>query len=103
VLKIPDLFGPLDAGIHGQVLAGHHRHALAPLPRLQRPGRRTVGRAVGHPRGPGRHHITAIYDQAHRYELYLLIAVGVLIVALIIRHLLRRRNIHPRPTPRPGS
>jgi membrane protein DedA with SNARE-associated domain len=45
-------------------------------------------------------HITAIYDAVHRYTWYALIAVGVLIVALIVRHLLRRRNRPPRqPTP----
>lgn len=37
-------------------------------------------------------HITAIYDTITRYSLYVLIAVGVLIVALIVRHLLRRRR-----------
>ncbi|NUP46412.1 MAG: DedA family protein [Catenulispora sp.] len=35
-------------------------------------------------------HITAIYNQANRYALYLLAAVAVLIVALVVRH--RRRG-----------
>ncbi len=37
-------------------------------------------------------HITAIYTTAYRYQLYLLIAVAVLIVAVLVRHLLRRRS-----------
>jgi membrane protein DedA with SNARE-associated domain len=37
-------------------------------------------------------HITAVYDTIHRYQLYLLIALGVLIVALVVRHLLRHRS-----------
>lgn len=37
-------------------------------------------------------HITAVYETFHRYQLYLLIALGVLIVAGIVRHLLRRRS-----------
>ena len=35
--------------------------------------------------------ITAIYNTVSTYGLYLLIAIGVLIVALIVRHLVRRR------------
>jgi membrane protein DedA with SNARE-associated domain len=37
-------------------------------------------------------HITAIYDQIHRYQLYVLLALGLALVALIIRHLRRRRT-----------
>lgn len=36
-------------------------------------------------------HITAIYGVIQRYERYVLIAAGVLVVALIVRHLIRRR------------
>lgn len=38
-------------------------------------------------------HITAIYEQIHRYQLYALIAVGVVVVALIVRHLIRHRRV----------
>jgi membrane protein DedA with SNARE-associated domain len=37
-------------------------------------------------------HITAIYERVHRYQLYALLAVGLAVVALIVRHLLRRRR-----------
>jgi membrane protein DedA with SNARE-associated domain len=37
-------------------------------------------------------HITAIYEQIHRYQLYALLAIGTAFAALIIRHLLRRRR-----------
>jgi membrane protein DedA with SNARE-associated domain len=37
-------------------------------------------------------HITAIYETAHRYELYLLIALGVVVVALVIRYVVRKRR-----------
>jgi membrane protein DedA with SNARE-associated domain len=49
-------------------------------------------------------HITAIYAQVTRYSLYALIALGVLVVAFIARHLLRlrRRWASPRPAPGPG-
>lgn len=40
-------------------------------------------------------HITAIYDNVQRFSLYALIAVGVLIVALIARHLLRHKTTTP--------
>ncbi|MGH3843495.1 MAG: DedA family protein [Pseudonocardiaceae bacterium] len=36
-------------------------------------------------------HITAIYDTSYRYQLYLGIAVAVLIVAVLVRHLRLRR------------
>lgn len=36
-------------------------------------------------------HITAIYDEISRYQLYVLIGLGVLIAALVVRHYLRRR------------
>jgi membrane protein DedA with SNARE-associated domain len=44
-------------------------------------------------------HITTIYDTAHRYELYLLIAVAVLLVAVIARQLLHRRSRPIIPPP----
>lgn len=45
-------------------------------------------------------HITAIYNTIQRFSTYLLIALGVVIVALIVRHLLRRRRTsHPTTTP----
>ena len=37
-------------------------------------------------------HITAVYQTFHRYQLYLLIALGLALVALVVRHLLRRRS-----------
>ncbi|MBW8795107.1 MAG: DedA family protein [Streptomyces sp.] len=37
-------------------------------------------------------HITAVYDAISRYQRYALIAVGVLVAALVARHLLRRRR-----------
>ncbi|MEV4314852.1 DedA family protein [Actinocrispum sp. NPDC049592] len=37
-------------------------------------------------------HITAIYEQVHRYQLYLLIALGLVVVALVVRHVVRRRR-----------
>ena len=37
-------------------------------------------------------HITAVYDEISRYQLYALIALGVLVAALVLRHLLRRRH-----------
>ncbi|HJQ48448.1 MAG TPA: DedA family protein [Amycolatopsis sp.] len=37
-------------------------------------------------------HITVIYEQVRRYQIYVLIALGVLVAALIIRNLLRRRR-----------
>ncbi|MEV6979766.1 DedA family protein [Sphaerisporangium sp. NPDC051017] len=36
-------------------------------------------------------HITAIYREFSQYQTYFLIAIGVVVVALIARHLLRRR------------
>lgn len=36
-------------------------------------------------------HITAIYDEISRYQLYVLIGLGVLIAALVVWHYLRRR------------
>jgi membrane protein DedA with SNARE-associated domain len=38
------------------------------------------------------HHITAIYDTARRYELYLLAAIGLVACALIAWHLHRRHS-----------
>ncbi|MGW5129668.1 DedA family protein, partial [Streptomyces sp. NPDC004069] len=37
-------------------------------------------------------HIGTVYDEVRRYEVYVLVALGVLVVALIARHLLRRRR-----------
>lgn len=37
-------------------------------------------------------HITAIYDEISRYQRYVLIGLGVLIAALVVRHYLRRRH-----------
>jgi membrane protein DedA with SNARE-associated domain len=37
-------------------------------------------------------HITAVYDEISRYQLYVLVAAGALIAALVVRHLLRRRR-----------
>ncbi|MYZ10612.1 DedA family protein [Streptomyces sp. SID2999] len=37
-------------------------------------------------------HITAVYDEIVRYQRYVLIAVGLLAAALIVRHLIRRRR-----------
>ncbi|MFK0155312.1 DedA family protein [Streptomyces sp. NPDC090499] len=37
-------------------------------------------------------HITAVYDEISRYQLYALIALGALVAALVLRHLLRRRH-----------
>jgi membrane protein DedA with SNARE-associated domain len=37
-------------------------------------------------------HIGTVYDDIRRYQVYFLVALGVLVVALIARHLLRRRH-----------
>lgn len=37
-------------------------------------------------------HISAVYQRIHRYQLYGLVAAGLVLAALIIRHLLRRRR-----------
>ncbi|MGV9929830.1 DedA family protein [Streptomyces olivaceoviridis] len=37
-------------------------------------------------------HITAIYDEIRRYQLYVLVAVAVLLAAFVVRHLVRRRR-----------
>jgi membrane protein DedA with SNARE-associated domain len=37
-------------------------------------------------------HITAIYDDVAKYLLYVLIALAVAVVALVVRHILRRRR-----------
>ncbi|MGW3114832.1 DedA family protein [Streptomyces sp. NPDC001091] len=37
-------------------------------------------------------HITAVYDEIVRYQRYVLIAVGLLVAALIVRHVVRRRR-----------
>jgi len=40
-------------------------------------------------------HISTVYDTARRYEIYLAVAVAVVILAVIARHLLRRRAAQP--------
>jgi membrane protein DedA with SNARE-associated domain len=40
-------------------------------------------------------HITAIYQEISRYSLYVVIAVAVLLAALILRYLIRRRRRRP--------
>ncbi|MEU5309581.1 DedA family protein [Streptomyces sp. NPDC021562] len=37
-------------------------------------------------------HITAIYDEIARYQRYALVALGVLVAALVLRHVRRRRR-----------
>jgi membrane protein DedA with SNARE-associated domain len=37
-------------------------------------------------------HITAIYEQIHRYQLCALLAIGLVLAALIVRHVVRRRR-----------
>ncbi|WP_316770849.1 DedA family protein [Streptomyces sasae] len=37
-------------------------------------------------------HITAVYDEISRYQLYALIALAALVAALVLRHMLRRRH-----------
>ncbi|QLJ02139.1 DedA family protein [Streptomyces sp. NEAU-sy36] len=37
-------------------------------------------------------HITEVYDEIKRYEIYFLAALAVLVVALVVRHVLRRRH-----------
>ncbi|SFY48225.1 DedA family protein [Streptomyces sp. F-1] len=37
-------------------------------------------------------HITEVYDEIKRYEIYFLVALAVLVVALVVRHVLRRRH-----------
>ncbi|MEU2338672.1 DedA family protein [Streptomyces sp. NPDC006654] len=37
-------------------------------------------------------HITAVYDEIARYQRYALVALGVLVAALILRHVRRRRH-----------
>jgi membrane protein DedA with SNARE-associated domain len=45
----------------------------------------TVGNAAGN-------HITTIYDQVNRYAVYVIALVVVLVVAVVVRHRLRRRG-----------
>ncbi|MGW7382570.1 DedA family protein [Streptomyces sp. NPDC054794] len=47
-------------------------------------------------------HITTLYDEITRYQLYALIALGVLAAALVGRHLLRRRH-QVRPSRQDGD
>ena len=44
-------------------------------------------------------HIDSIYSYITRYSYYALIAAGVVIVALVARHLLRRRRARQQPAP----
>ncbi|MEU5082499.1 MULTISPECIES: DedA family protein [Streptomyces] len=37
-------------------------------------------------------HITAIYDEIRRYQLYVVLAVAVVIAGFVVRHLVRRRR-----------
>ncbi|WP_129311379.1 DedA family protein [Streptomyces sp. L2] len=37
-------------------------------------------------------HLTAIYDEITRYQVYVLVALGVLVAALVVRHVVRRRR-----------
>ncbi|MFF8404654.1 DedA family protein [Streptomyces sp. NPDC014846] len=37
-------------------------------------------------------HITAVYDEIRRYQLYVVAAFAVLLAALVVRHLVRRRR-----------
>ncbi|ANP52637.1 membrane protein DedA with SNARE-associated domain [Streptomyces griseochromogenes] len=48
-------------------------------------------------------HVTTVYDDVTRYQLYALVAAGVLLAALVVRHLVRRRREHrpDSPLPRP--
>jgi membrane protein DedA with SNARE-associated domain len=48
-----------------------------------------VWTAVGYASGP---HINSVYDTATKYELYVAIAFGLLVAALIARHVYRRRR-----------
>jgi hypothetical protein len=48
-------------------------------------------------------HITAIYNTVTRYGLYLLIALGAAVAALIVRAVVRRRRRSRGLTPRPGA
>jgi membrane protein DedA with SNARE-associated domain len=43
-------------------------------------------------------HITTIYNDATRYDTYLVAAVGALVLALVARHLLKRRRAGPADT-----
>jgi len=54
--------------------------------------------AVGYLAG---NHLDAIYAQVKRYELYLLLALAVVIGALVGRHLLRRRGRRGKPVGEP--
>ncbi|MGV9319150.1 DedA family protein [Streptomyces sp. NPDC003660] len=39
-------------------------------------------------------HITAVYDEIVRYQRYVLVAAGMLVAALVVRHLVRRRRVN---------
>ncbi len=56
--------------------------------------------AVGYLAG---NHLDAIYAQVKRYELYLLIALAVVVIALVAWHLLRRRRAEPGGQQGPGA
>jgi membrane protein DedA with SNARE-associated domain len=55
--------------------------------------------SVGHLAGS---HIGTIYSYITRYSYYALIALAVIIAALVVRHLLRRRRARPQPAPVPA-
>ncbi|MFJ4005713.1 hypothetical protein ACIPWL_20015 [Streptomyces sp. NPDC090023] len=38
-------------------------------------------------------HISTVYDEVVRYQRYVLIAAGILVAALVVRHLVRRRRV----------
>ncbi|MYW18893.1 DedA family protein, partial [Streptomyces sp. SID2955] len=37
-------------------------------------------------------HITAVYDQIRRYQLYVLAAAALVVAGFVVRHLVRRRR-----------
>ncbi|MFC8712651.1 DedA family protein [Streptomyces sp. NPDC057197] len=45
-------------------------------------------------------HIDTVYDTIKRYEVWVLVAVAVLVAALVVRHLLRRRAERGKPEAR---
>jgi hypothetical protein len=48
-------------------------------------------------------HIGTIYGYITRYSYYALIALGVILVALIARHLMRRRRARQQRAPAPAA
>ncbi|MGW4290674.1 DedA family protein [Streptomyces sp. NPDC004673] len=39
-------------------------------------------------------HITTVYDEIVRYQRYVLVGAGILVAALVVRHLVRRRRVN---------